>query len=103
MSRRRNPVTKNIKDYLVQIVWGILILFLLISIFTGGNEQVDIQKENQLWITVTMDTSNTQSFVIYPGQDKVGVTENISLFKWEQLIVKEGSLSLDIPELWGTN
>lgn len=100
MSRRRNPVTKNIKDYLVPIVWGILILFLLISIFTGGNEQVDIQKENQLWITVTMDTSNTQSFVIYPGQDKVGVTENISLFKWEQLIVKEGSLSLDIPELW---
>jgi hypothetical protein len=46
-----------------------------------------------------MDTSNTQSFVIYPGQDKVEVSENISLFKGEQLIVKEGSLSLDIPEL----
>jgi hypothetical protein len=53
----------------------------LISIFTGGNDQADIQKENQLGITVSLDTSNTESFVIYPGQDKVGVTENISLFK----------------------
>jgi len=100
MSRRRGPVTKNIKDYLVPIIGWILILFLLISMFTGWDDQADIQKENQLGISVMMDTSNTESFVIYPGQDKVEITENISLFKWEQLIVKEWSLSLDIPELW---
>ena len=100
MSRRRNPVAKNIKDYLVPIVWGILILILLISIFTWWDEKTNIQTENQLWISVMMDTSNTESFVIYPGQDKVQITEKISLFKWEQLIVKEWSLSLDIPELW---
>lgn len=100
MSRRRSPVAKNIKDYLVPIVWGILMLILLISIFTWWDEKTSIQTENQLWISVMMDTSNTESFVIYPWQDKVQITEKISLFKWEQLIVKEGSLSLDIPELW---
>ena len=100
MSRRRSPVAKNIKDYLVPIVWGILILFLLISIFTGWEKKADIQIENQLWISVMMGTSNTISYVTYPGQDKVEITENLSLFKWEQLLVKEGSLSLDIPELW---
>ncbi len=100
MSRRRNPVTKNMKDYLVPIVWGILILFLLISIFTGWDKQTDIQKENQIWVTVSMDTTNTESYVEYPGQDKVLITDNISLFKGEELKVKEGSLSLDIPETW---
>lgn len=100
MSRRRNPVAKNIKDYLVPIVWGVLILFLLISMFTWSDNNTAIQNENQIGISVSMDTSNTQSFVIYPGQDKVEVTENISLFKGEQLIVKEWSLTLDIPELW---
>ena len=99
MSRRRNPVAKNMKDYLVPIVWGILILFLLISIFTWWEDN-PIQNENQIGISVTMDTSNTESFVMYPGQDRVEITENISLFKWEQLIVREWSLTLNIPWAW---
>lgn len=100
MSRRRNQVTKSMKDYLVPIIWGILILFLLISIFSGWDNDTSIKTENQLGISVVMDTSNTESFVTYPWQDKVEVTENISLFKWEELLVKEWSLSLVIPELW---
>jgi len=102
MSRRRNPVTKNIKDYLVPIIGWILMLILLFSIFTGDSTPVNNQSENQVWIDVMMDTSNTQSYVIYPWQDKVEITENISLFKWEQLIVKEWSLSLNIPSLGNT-
>jgi hypothetical protein len=100
MSRRRNPVAKNIKDYLVPIIGWILMLILFFSIFTGDSTPTKNQSENQVWIGIMMDTSNTQSYVIYPWQDKVVVSENISLFKWEQLIVKEWSLSLDIPNLW---
>ena len=100
MSRRKNTVAKNLKDYLVPIIWFILILFLLMSIFSSWEETTNIQTENRLGIWVSMDTSNTESFVTYPGQDKVAITENISLFKWEEILVKEWSLSLDIPELW---
>jgi len=66
MTRRRNPVTKNIKDYLVPIIGGILMLILLVSIFTGDSTPTNNQSENQQGIGVMMDTSNTESFVIYP-------------------------------------
>ena len=48
MSRRRNPVTKNIKDYLVPIIGWILMLILLFSIFTGDWVPTNNQAENQV-------------------------------------------------------
>lgn len=91
-------VTKNMKDYLVPIVVWILVLFLLIKVMSWGDSTAPIQKENRVWISVTLDAPSTKSLVEYQWKDSVDITEAISLFKGEKLKVKEGSLSLDIPE-----
>lgn len=100
MTRRRNVVTKNMKDYLVPIVVWILVLFLIVKLISWGDSATPIQKENRVWISVNLDTSSTKSLIEYQWKDSVEITEAISLFKWEKLKVKEWSLSLDIPELW---
>lgn len=87
------------KDYLVPIVVWILVLILLIKVFNWGNTNTPMQKENRVWISVSIDTSSTKSLVEYQWKDSIEITEAISLFKWEKLKVKEWSLSLDLPEL----
>ncbi|MCP4524172.1 MAG: hypothetical protein GY828_08190 [Candidatus Gracilibacteria bacterium] len=99
MNRRRNSVSKNFKDYLIPIIGGIGLLIIIISMFTGGEDtQSNISSENRVGITVSMDTTTTESSVEYAGADKVSITENIEVFKGETLSVTEGSLNLSFPE-----
>ncbi|MCP4524078.1 MAG: hypothetical protein GY828_07720, partial [Candidatus Gracilibacteria bacterium] len=92
-------MTRNIKDYLVPIIGGIILLISLWSIFGGGGKNENIgDVENRVGITVSMDTTSTESTIKYAGNDKVKVTENTELFKGETLSVTEGSLSLSFPD-----
>ena len=85
MTRRRNVVTKNMKDYLVPIVVWILVLFLLIKVISWEDTNTPIQKENRVWISVNLDSPSTKSLVEYQWKDSVEITEAISLFKGEKL------------------
>lgn len=99
MARRRNVVTKNIKDYIVPIIWVFVILLILISLFSGWEENTEVQKENQVWITLKLDWQSTQATIEYSNGDKLDVSDQWVLMKWESINVSNGSLVLDIPEV----
>ncbi len=100
MARRRNVVTKNVKDYIVPIIGAFIVLLILISLFSGGwDESIEVQKENQVGITLNLDGSSTQGTIEYSNWDKLEVTQDSVLMKGESINVSQWSLVLDIPEV----
>lgn len=99
-TRRRNPIQKGLKDYMVPLIGLFLILLLIISLFTGGDDtptQIDL--ENKIGLELMLDGSNTESYIVYPWDYKKQIEGDISLYKWEKVIVKEGSVSLSLAWL----
>ena len=99
--RRRGSVQKEIRDYIVPIVWLLLIIILIFSVFSGDDEssnQLDL--ENKVWIELSLNSSNTESFIEYPWDYKKQIEWDISLYKWEKVIVKNGTVSLSMLWLW---
>ncbi len=92
--RRKDTIQKWLKDYLVPIIGGLLIIVLIFSFFSGSNEPTQIDLENKVWLELTMDSPSTESYIEYPGNFKKKIEWDISLYKWEKVIVKEGSVSL---------
>lgn len=99
MARRRNAVTKNIKDYIVPIIGVLIVLMILISLFSGGEENVEVQKENQVGITLNLDSPSTQATIEYSNGDEIEAADQWALMKGESINVSNGSLVLDIPEV----
>lgn len=99
MARRRNAVTKNIKDYIVPIIGAFIVLLILISLFSGGEENVEVQKENQVGITLNADGTSTQATIEYSNGDELDISDQGVLMKGESINVSNGSLVLDIPEV----
>lgn len=64
MPRRRNAVTKNLKDYMVPIIGLALIVILIFSVFFSGDKtpgnKDNLQTENMVWVDVTFDGDTTQ-------------------------------------------
>lgn len=99
MARRRNVVTKNVKDYIVPIIGVFIVLLILISLFSGWEEDVEVQKENKVGIALNLDGQSTQGTIEYSNGDELEITQDSVLMKWESINVSNGSLVLDIPEV----
>jgi len=89
--RRQNSIADTLKDYLVPIIWGILLLLLFWSIFSGdttSNTPIN-ENENRTPTNITFITPETEAFIVYPGDNTEPASNNSSLYKWESVIVKE--------------
>ena len=101
--KRAGSFWKYLKDYIVPIIWLGLIVLLIYSVFSGSstNETANsIKYENQIGLDVTLDNDLTDGYIVYPGENKKKIEGAISLYKWERILVKEGSVSLDFPSVW---
>lgn len=99
MPRRRNAVTKNVKDYIVPIVGAIIVLFIIFSLFGWSDESTEVQKENRVGILIEKDTDGTTGNIEYLNGSQSEITPDLSFFKGETLQVTNGSIQLDIPEV----
>jgi len=98
---RRNSLSKTFKDYLVPIIGLVLIIILIFSFFSGKKETPQItQEENRTAISVNLNWEWNESYVVYPGGNKEAFTTATKLYKWEKLVVKTGTASAEIPEVW---
>ena len=103
MSRNRNAVQNTFKDYLVPIVWGVILLILLFSIFWGNDTPETPNSdttENTNPVSISFSTENTQAFIMYPGDERKEIQTGSELYKWESVIVKEWIVNLDF---WNNN
>jgi len=98
--RKRGNIQKWVKDYMVPIVGLLLIIILIFSVFSWSNEPVQIDLENKIWLELTLNWANTESYIVYPWEFKKQIEWDVSLYKWEKLIVKDGSVSLSLLWLW---
>lgn len=98
--RRRNTLQKWLKDYIVPIVWWLLIIILIFSVFSWGDEVPQVDLENKTWLELILDSANTESYIEYPGDFKKKIEWEISLYKGEKVIVKEWTVSLSMLWLW---
>lgn len=102
MTRRRGSTVfqKNIKDYIVPIIWWVLILFLLFSVFSWwDSSDTNINSENQSWISVLLDSESSQATVIYPWDYKKDLEGDWTIYKWEKILVKQWSVSLKLDSI----
>lgn len=100
MTRRRgnNAFQKNIRDYIVPIIWGILVLFLIFSIFSWGDDTTT-NIENKSWISISLDSETSQATIIYPWDYKKDIEWETSLYKWEKILVKQWSISMSFDNM----
>lgn len=100
MNRRRSSsLKKNIKDYMAPIIGGLLVLILVVSVFTWSGEETNnetVNHENVSWLDVKLKGDNSEAVVEYPGWNKKEIEGSISLYKWEKVIVKAWSASIDL-------
>jgi len=92
---RRNKVSKTLKDYLVPLIWVLFIIIIIINSMSSHNKsKSNIWNENTTPIEVNTKNSGTQAYIVYSGDSKKKIDWNISLYKWEKVLVKEWSVSL---------
>lgn len=94
MTRRRHGFQKSLKDYIVPITWGVLILILLISFFSWWNDSGAVETENKIWLSLELDGVNTNGSIVYPGWDKKDLSTDSNLYKWEKVLIQNGSVTL---------
>jgi len=102
MTRRRGNTTfqKNIKDYIVPIIWWILVLFLIFSVFSwDDSSDTKTNIENQSWINISLDSESSQATIIYPWDYKKDLEWDWVLYKWEKILVKQWNVSLNLDSL----
>lgn len=101
MTRRRSPnwFQKSLKDYIVPIIGGILVLFLIFSIFSWDDTDSKTNIENQSWITLSLDTTSSEATIIYSWDYKKEIEWDSFLYKWEKVLVKQWSISLKLDNL----
>lgn len=101
--RRNSSIQKWIKDYIVPIVWLLLIIILIFSVFSWWDDKSDINQENKVWLELVLDGVTTESYIEYPWNYKKKIEENTTLYKWEKVIVKDWSVALSLEWLWKLN
>lgn len=100
MNRRRwTSFQKNIKDYIVPIVWVFLILILIISFFRWWEDpKVDVENKN--WLNIELENDFSDVVIEYSWWNREDYEWESDLYKWEKLIVRDWNVSLSSPELW---
>lgn len=104
--RHNNNITKTLKDYAVPLVALFLIIILAFSVFSWWNNDNSDQtnlSENMTWANLEFNSDDTEVYIEYSWWDRKLVENNTSLYKWEKVIVKNGSVSIDFPILAKVN
>jgi len=96
---RQNSLQATIKDYIVPIIWGVILIILLYSFLSGWDTvpQNTSENENQTPTTISLENVDTEAFIVYPSDEKVKIQEWSVLYKGEKVIVKEWSVRLASP------
>ncbi len=95
--RKRNSLQNTLKDYIVPIIWWVLILLILYSFLRWDNSSGDLlPATNATPIDISFKTSSTESIISYPGNKKESINDDEGLYKWETLSVKEGIVELSL-------
>ena len=95
--RRHQPKLQDtLKDYIVPIIWWIIVLLIIYSIFSSWSENDSaIISENSNPIILSFWSSNTDAQIIYPWNNRQNIWDKASVFKWESVVVREGSVRLE--------
>jgi len=100
--RHRNKntnLTKTLKDYAIPIIALLLMLVIFYNVFSSSNKSVDKNLENGSWIKIIFDSALTDASVEYKTWKKAKIESNTSLYKWENLTVKEWSVTMKIWDM----
>lgn len=101
---RRNKVKKTIKDYLIPIAWILIIIIVLFSVFSWGDEETttdNTNTENVAWtMTVKIDDTETEAYVMSEKDEKKLISSSAGLLPLQKLIVKEGSATITHNNIW---
>lgn len=100
-NRRKNNIWDTLRDYLVPIIWWILLLLLFWSFLSGEDTgpNSDVANENRIPANINFETNETEAYIVYPWDTTEATSDNWSLYKWESIIVKEWSVRLS-PTTW---
>lgn len=96
MNRRRNDVSKTIKDYWVPIVGLFLIIILAWGIFGGSSDWVVPEVNNGSGWEVTLQSPTSDAVIIYEGDYEADIEQSAKLFQWEKVFVKTGSAKIQL-------
>lgn len=103
LRRNDNNFAKSLKDYIVPIIGLLLIIILIYSVFSSWDEseiETKIKYENQIPLKVKVDSDITESYIIYPWENKKLIEEEVELYKLEKILVKEWSVSMTLASVW---
>ena len=94
-SRRKSPLQSTFKDYLVPIIWWVLILILIYSFLWKDGSSWDTNT-SQGWSAadIVFNDASTEAFIIYPGDVREKIVDTTDLYAWETLVVESWSASL---------
>lgn len=96
--RHSSSLQTTLKDYLVPIIGWLLILLLLYT-FLKGDDTVNINtSENKNPTSLSFWVSDTEAYIVYHDDVKEKINETSLFYKWQSVVVKEGSLKLLNPD-----
>ncbi len=99
--RRRNTLEKWLRDYIVPIIWLLLVVILIFNAFSWDTvPESNTQVENKIWLSIELWWNNSESFISYPWDHKEKIVWDTMLYKWEKIIIKEGTASLNLASVW---
>lgn len=101
---RKSALNNTIKDYIVPIIWGIILLLLILKLFSSGDEtwNTTIETQNSLESSafdISYSSPSTEAFISYPWDKQEQITDSIDLYSGETLIVKQWIVKLN-SSLW---
>lgn len=103
----RNKRTLNplgiLKDYAVPFAWILVILLVIYFGFFSWKSAPGVNHENQVWIWIQLGTPTDDVSIVYPGDFKKKVEGQVSLYKWEKVLVNEGTALLKADTIWTFN
>lgn len=100
-SRRRGFIQKELRDYIVPIVWFLIIIIFLFLVFSWWDDKTEISNvENRVWLELSLDWLNNESYIVYSWGNRQKIEENTSLYKWEKLAIREWNVWLSLFWLW---
>lgn len=99
--RNRRPVNPIgiLKDYAVPLAWWFILLLIIYFWFFSGSSSSEPNHENQVGINVQLSSPTDEAYIVYTGDFKKKIEWQMSLYKGEKVVVKEGAVSLQYPSV----
>lgn len=101
---RRNQVSRTLKDYLVPIIWWVLIIIIIYSFFSWGSDtSLPVDPETNTGYQLQFSSIDTEAFIEYTWGNNEQVENGSDIFKWEKLIVKEWNVTFSMADATQVN